>query len=1106
MTLPLALHLPQGYQGIPARLQAKRMTRLPVTDTTALFRNPDGSGGHPEPGDTFAMALNPKSFRGRIAERYISGLADMWVHADVEPWTSGTSTPTSEILGENRYRIYTPDGTNTNVGITGKLDIGTWYAVTFTIEEGAVFGGGIQIGDSGPIFNTVGTHLAIYYADETTIKFKRRGGTTDIVVRDVRLSVLPDAPWVAPSTEAALTLQQHPAGGARNKLTYTEQLDNAAWLYTRTSTVIDATTAPDGTLSADKLVESTETGAHYNRQVIAVTNGTQYTFSGFVKAAERTVVQIISTSSPGAVLNVDLTTGAIATSVDNDVDDYSVEDVGDGWFRISLTYTAAATDFQSFCFGLSDGSPSATGFDSYTGDGTSGLYVWGAQLELGSTATPYQKVINQFWVEEDGVPAVLTAVSDGADDTMGLDVDGTGEANSTAYMMVRTTAPAGILLRKGAWRGIWDTGSSVPLEAAHGDPSIWVNGIAFGPSHTRGDVANTLADGEWKLVKLPILNWMNAAGTISINGWSGFEWLGETIGPIIVPDSEITPALEQAIEDELRYAAGQNPAYVEPWDVEGLMLYPDVSHESAVLSGLDGSGGPAEHGATYGLIVDRADLKNQTFDEYVAGLPELTTNGAFEDGLTGWEDHSTGPGETFYDTTRGAVAIHSEPSATGRLRQYLNQGAGKTFLITVASHPDSEDIVDVFFENNNLGDALPGGSFSAIVTAEFNSTEVGIRNFRADTTSYVTSVSVKEIPATIWTAPSTEGSPTLAREVPGVRRNLLTYTEDLTNAVWDLRDANLSLVDAGAGIWSLTEDTSNNDHTLRQYYSFEAGKTYTHSIEAKDNGCGSFSFVYSSDALSGNAFQLFDLTTGQVSALDSDLDSQRVTALGDGWYRFEVTFTAALTDNSIVDIRTKNGQAYLGDGTSGIFLRKPQLELGAFATSYQKVTNQFDITEEGKRPLVYSVLDGTDDGLLADFKGGAGPVNGSMLFAVRTTDLRFILASLETSGGSWFGPADDGRTEIELSSNAGLSIKYKINGIDAAPTTRDDLHTLLATGECVIVEVMHLNLSGWSKLRLSSYAGWELNGSLIGPLVYDRVLAGMDRVNVYRHLRNLIGE
>jgi hypothetical protein len=60
----------------------------------------------------------------------------------------------------------------------------------------------------------------------------------------------------------------------------------------------------------------------------------------------------------------------------------SITPVGNGWFRISATTDSAALVGTTWIIAAKNGA-------SYTGDGTSGIYIWGAQLEAGNTATSY---------------------------------------------------------------------------------------------------------------------------------------------------------------------------------------------------------------------------------------------------------------------------------------------------------------------------------------------------------------------------------------------------------------------------------------------------------------------------------------------------------------------------------------------------------------------------------------------------------------------------------------------------------------------------------------------------------------------------------------------
>jgi hypothetical protein len=180
----------------------------------------------------------------------------------------------------------------------------------------------------------------------------------------------------------------------QNLLTYSQQFDNAAWTKTRSSISANATVAPDGTTTADKLVEdSTASATHLTFQAASVTNGTSYAWSTYAKAGERSIIRMLSlTAGFAADVYFNLSSGTVSTTVSGTG---SIEPVGNGWYRCTVVNTATSSVSVGLALYLVQSGTTS----SYTGDGSSGLYIWGAQLNTGATALPYKQTVTQSLTE-----------------------------------------------------------------------------------------------------------------------------------------------------------------------------------------------------------------------------------------------------------------------------------------------------------------------------------------------------------------------------------------------------------------------------------------------------------------------------------------------------------------------------------------------------------------------------------------------------------------------------------------------------------------------------------------------------------------------------------
>ncbi len=164
----------------------------------------------------------------------------------------------------------------------------------------------------------------------------------------------------------------------------TDSIPDSNWAPVRAtiSENVSGTVAPDGSQTASKGVESSASGTHRVDFVATLTDTNTYTFSIFAKAAERSMIamEIGNSSVTGNFARFDLSSGSVAA--ESGTVTSSMENFGNGWYRCRVTAAAGTTD--RILIGIFDGAT-----QSYTGDGSSGVFLWGAQLEENPTASSH---------------------------------------------------------------------------------------------------------------------------------------------------------------------------------------------------------------------------------------------------------------------------------------------------------------------------------------------------------------------------------------------------------------------------------------------------------------------------------------------------------------------------------------------------------------------------------------------------------------------------------------------------------------------------------------------------------------------------------------------
>ncbi len=168
-----------------------------------------------------------------------------------------------------------------------------------------------------------------------------------------------------------------------NLYTYSEQWGSGS----RVTTTNNSANSPRGDKTMALVIEDTAGAEHYTQdRNIALTAGVTYCFSVFVMAhtSPRNLYLRVASGSTSQSF-FDATKGAWSGNAGGaDYVDRGFEDVGNGIYRVWMTFKAAASQSTVIRLQLANGVTA-----SYTGDGASGLYIWGAQLEDSPFPTSY---------------------------------------------------------------------------------------------------------------------------------------------------------------------------------------------------------------------------------------------------------------------------------------------------------------------------------------------------------------------------------------------------------------------------------------------------------------------------------------------------------------------------------------------------------------------------------------------------------------------------------------------------------------------------------------------------------------------------------------------
>ena len=171
-----------------------------------------------------------------------------------------------------------------------------------------------------------------------------------------------------------------------NLVQYSEQFNNAAWTLAGSSITANNISAPNGTITADKILASVTNSEHgvYNSTPYASNFvGEVYTYSVYAKKGTVDWLALDHFQGIYTFSWFNLNTGTVGT-VGSGVS-ATIENVGDGWYRCSCSKAITATSNNYIGIYLSN----ANNVFSFSAAGTESIYTWGAQVNIGATAKPY---------------------------------------------------------------------------------------------------------------------------------------------------------------------------------------------------------------------------------------------------------------------------------------------------------------------------------------------------------------------------------------------------------------------------------------------------------------------------------------------------------------------------------------------------------------------------------------------------------------------------------------------------------------------------------------------------------------------------------------------
>jgi hypothetical protein len=279
---------------------------------------------------------------------------------------------------------------------------------------------------------------------------------------------------------------------ATNLLQRSEDFANGYWAKSYGVVTFGTTISPDGTNDATTYVIDTGVGidSAIERTFLSLATGTTHTLSLFVKKKDYDTASIrfYTDETPTFICSFNLSTATVTGG--------TIQNYGNGWYRVSVSGTTAATVTNPKVELIRA---------AQIRNSVAGIYIWGAQFETGRIATSYIPTVAST-VTRDADVINKTAISGligQAEGTVYLEVDALFSGASDLFCFARATANTISISKNSSNRiqaTVYTSGPSSALNIAasstvsgnmkiafaykSGSSALYINGVQIGTSAT----------------------------------------------------------------------------------------------------------------------------------------------------------------------------------------------------------------------------------------------------------------------------------------------------------------------------------------------------------------------------------------------------------------------------------------------------------------------------------------------------------------------------------------------------------------------------------------------------------------------------------------------